>query len=153
MKKLISMLIMAFTLSSSFAQQNLASGGGGGCTTDCFFTDCTIRCPAGSMPKCYCIIGTFGSCKCVEMIGSLTSPALDSDVLPALKNEDKLQLVINFISSRGYKDFLAQFYLLRDALMSRNLENYNKGFKALYDIVGKSPNEATQIYDYVNSLR
>jgi hypothetical protein len=87
------------------------------------------------------------------MLGNLASGGFGSDVLPGLKNEAKLQKLIRFVRVKGYTNFLNQFITLRDALKGFDLDSYNRCYQDLFDQVEKSPVEATEIYNYVNSFR
>lgn len=113
-----------------------------GCSADCFFNDCMIRCPSGTMPRCRCIVGSFSSCGCSEVIGRA-----------AIKNEQHIGAVLQFIKANKLTAFSVSFELLFKALKNNDQEEFTRLFADLEQLAAGEPDNARKIENFVRSLR
>ena len=141
MKNLLLGLIATVLLSfNSFGQSNdkVALG----CSADCFFNDCMVRCPSGSIPKCKCILGSFSSCSCAEAVGKVS-----------IKNEIKIDNVLNFLASNKYDNFKELFIKLFEALRKENYKAFELNFNNLELLARKEATNAKIIEQYIQTLK
>ena len=117
------------------------------CTTDCFFTDCTVTCPPSTTPKCRCILGSFGSCGC-QPINTNTKQG-GSDQLPNPKNQTTFPKVVDQLNKAGYNAYADNFSALYSALSAKDAAAYQKNFAALDAMVAADPATADLVQNIV----
>ena len=146
-KKLFSILTAVLFISAvAYAQVGGKTNIPNGCVTDCWFTDCTVSCPPGSIPKCKCIIGSFGSCGCQQMYTK--NATTSSDILPGTKNGDKMPAILAELYKAGYKEYADNLSNLFNALQAKNLKDYN----TYYNLVEAQINADSAGADRVSAI-
>ena len=146
MKKLIlGIFALVFCLSSF---KGVAQGA---CSTDCMFGECSIKCAKGTYPSCSCIIGAFSSCKCRELV--MTATFSDNFEAPALRNEKKLDIAIEYLKTNGLEDYSKLFSNLKTAMVESNGKEYYKNYDELVELVQSDKERAKTVEDYITGLR
>lgn len=120
-----------------------------GCSADCFFNDCVVRCPSGSIPKCKCILGSFSSCSCAEMIGKTSNT--DFNIVP--KNIEKRSMVLNYLIKNNYKSYYDLFYSLFNAMDKKDFISYNIYFNKLENLYLSDKGTAINVETFINTLK
>jgi hypothetical protein len=149
MKKLLFGLVATIMLSVTGNAQETAKALG--CSADCFFNDCIVRCPPGTIPKCKCILGSFSSCSCAEMIGKIVDPKNNPKL--TLKNKKNIQEVIDFLKENKLDQFVILFNEMFKNIEENNFEAYNKNFNLLEQISIKEVENSKKIEDFVKNLK
>ena len=140
MKKFIFGLIAVVMLSfNSFAQN---SNKALGCSADCFFNECIVRCPSGSIPKCKCIVGSFSSCSCSEVIGKVS-----------IKNEKYIEDILSFLELNNLNNYKILFSQIFNALKSNDDKSFKINFDKLETLSDSDAANAQKIEDYVTFLK
>ncbi len=141
MKKLVFGLIATVMLSvSSFAQTT--SRAASGCSADCFFNDCVVKCPSGTIPKCKCIVGSFSSCSCAEMIGKVS-----------IKNEENIKDIIAFLEKNKLDNFKVLFNNIFNSLKIGDNESFKINFDKLEVLSQNEAENSLIIEKFVFSLK
>ena len=115
------------------------------CTTDCFFTDCTVTCPPNTIPKCSCILGSFASCGCQQ----INTKQGSSDQLPNPKNQTTFPKVLDQLNKAGYNAYADNFSALYSALSAKDAAAYQKNFAVLGAMVAADPATADRVQNIV----
>lgn len=141
MKKLIFGLIAILLLSlTSFGQTTSKTALG--CSADCFFNDCMVNCPVGSLPRCKCIVGSFSSCSCAQAVGKVS-----------IKNEIKIDNILSFLGNNKFYNFKDLFVNLFDALKKDDYKAFELNFNKLELLAQKENSNASIIEHYVQTLK
>ena len=140
MRKLLFGLIATVFISiTSFGQSSEKAAG---CSADCFFNDCMVRCPSGSIPKCKCIVGSFSSCSCAEAVGR-----------SVIKNENSIDKILQFLDTNNLDNFKTLFSNLFDALKRGDENAFSINFDRLELLTLEEVDNAKRVEEFVDTLR
>ena len=144
MKKKILSLLIAIDLIAGAAMGQTAKNAG--CSSNCFFTDCTITCPANSTPKCGCVMGCFGSCSCTPIN---TVKGTNTVSLPTLKNQSIFPGVIDQLNKAGYQSYANSLSALFSSLSLKDADAYQRNFVNSQALVDADPATAAKVQDII----
>lgn len=150
--KILSILAaLLFIAANTQAQSDSKTTLPNACATSCWFTDCTVsNCPMGTTPKCKCIFGLFGSCGCQQLTNKAAGTS--SDLLPTLKNGEKMPAILAQLNESGYKEYADNLSNLFNALQAKSLRDYNIYFSLIESQINADSEGADKVSQIIASF-